>query len=287
MSSTWHRHRGLHLALGLVVSVACLWWAARGLLQDPAALERVRDAFSRADYRSLAPLWLALAAFYVLKAWRWRLLLKPVGDYRTLRDLVPPTMIGFAFNNLLPAHLGDLVRVYLFARKTRLATTAVLSSVVLERVFDIIAILLLLGLGLALVPGLDPAVRQAAMVFAAFAGAFVAVAFVYVLWTRPFVALAEAVLARLPLTPDSLRHKLAAMLESGADGLASLKNPRLLTGILASSLGQWMLNGVTVYLALWSFGIPVNPLVACIVLGVTALGVTVPSSPGYFGVIQH
>ncbi|HTN02399.1 MAG TPA: lysylphosphatidylglycerol synthase domain-containing protein, partial [Planctomycetaceae bacterium] len=108
----------------------------------------------------------------------------------------------------------------------------------------------------------------------------------FVLWTRPFVRLFEAAMEWIPFLPAGLKKKIAGMLESGAEGLASLKDVRLLAGILATSQAQWLLNGLTVHLALWSFGIHVDPLVSCIVLGVTAFGVTVPSSPGYFGVIQ-
>lgn len=109
---------------------------------------------------------------------------------------------------------------------------------------------------------------------------------VYVVWTKPFVRLFEAVLKRVPGVPEGLRGKVAGMLETGAEGLASLKSPTLIAGILFTSILQWALNGVQVHLALWSFGVEVSPLVSCIVLGVVAFGVTVPSSPGYFGVIQ-
>ena len=76
------------------------------------------------------------------------------------------------------------------------------------------------------------------------------------------------------------------MLETGADGLASLKSTRLLLGILLTSFGQWFLNGLNIYLAIRAFGFEISPMIAAVVLGVTAFGVTVPSSPGYFGVIQ-
>jgi uncharacterized protein (TIRG00374 family) len=281
-----HRNKWVHLAVGIAVSIGCLWYALSELLKDPNALPQIGDAFVGANYASLPAIWVALALFYWLKAWRWRLLLRPVGDFRPVRDLLPPTMIGFAFNNLLPAHLGDFVRVFLFAQRRQLNKTAVLSSVVLERVFDVVAILFYLGLGLVFVPGLDPSVKQSALVFAAAAGCCVLGGLIYVLWTRPFVAIVEWVLAWLPLMPVGLRRKLTGMLEAGADGLASLKSPRLIVGIMLTSWAQWGLNGVLVYLSLWSFGVNVSPLVACIVLGVVAFGVTVPSSPGYFGVIQ-
>lgn len=281
-----HKNKWLHLALGIAVSAACLWFAVSGLLKDENALQQIGSAFARANYASLPVMWLVLAVFYWLKAWRWRLLLKPVGDFDAVRDLVPPTMIGFAFNNLLPAHLGDFVRVFLFAQRRQLNKAAVLSSVVLERVFDVVAILFYLGLGLVLVPGLDPSVKQTALVFAAAAACCVLGGLIYVIWTRPFVAMMEWTLARLPFVPAGLRRKVTGMLEAGADGLASLKNPKLILGIMLTSWAQWALNGVLVYLSLWSFDLHFSPLVSCIVLGVVAFGVTVPSSPGYFGVIQ-
>jgi uncharacterized protein (TIRG00374 family) len=281
-----HKNKWVHLAVGIVVSIGCLWYAVSGLLKDENALAQIGGAFARANYLSLPVMWVVLAVFYWLKAWRWRLLLKPVGDFRPVRDLLPPTMIGFAFNNLLPAHLGDFVRVFLFAQRRQLNKTAVLSSVVLERVFDVVAILFYLGLGLVFVPGLDPSVKQSALVFATAAGCCVLGGLIYVIWTRPFVNLIEWTLARLPFVPAGFRRKLTGMLEAGADGLASLKSPRLLVGIMLTSWAQWALNGVLVYLSLWSFDLHFSPLVSCIVLGVVAFGVTVPSSPGYFGVIQ-
>lgn len=283
MRKAWYHHRGLQILLTSLVSVVCVWWAVRPLLSDP---EEILTAFQQANYLTLPILWICITLFYWLKAWRWRLLLKPVGDFNTSRDLVPPTMIGFAFNNLLPAHIGDFVRVYFFSRKTGVPFTAVLSSAVLERVFDVIAILGYLGLGLLFVPGLDDSFRQQAIYVAVMAAVAVTGGMVYVFWTRPFVNFTEAILARLPFVPEKLRSKLCRMLETGADGLQSLKSPKLIVGILGSSFAQWALNGLQMYIALWSFGVEVSPLVACILLGVTAFGVTIPAAPGFFGVIQ-
>lgn len=279
-------HHVWQLLLGIAVSVACLWYAAREIWNNPKALAEVKTAFAEANYVTLLPIWFCLALFYLLKAWRWRLLLRPIGDFHTVHDLLPPVMMGFAFNNVLPAHLGDFIRVYLFARKQGVTNSAALSTVVLERVFDIIAVLLILGGGLLFVPGLDPSVHKTAMVFAVISAVFMTGAIAFVIWTRPFVAIFEAVLAHLPLVPAGLRSKLTETLEAGASGLASLKQPRLLTGIAISSLAQWLLNAALVHLSLWSFGIHVSAAVSCLVVGVTAFGVTVPSSPGYFGVIQ-
>ena len=47
-------------------------------------------------------------------------------------------MIGFMGNNVLPAHLGELIRVFVLGRTFALSKAAVLSSVVLERILDMV-----------------------------------------------------------------------------------------------------------------------------------------------------
>lgn len=289
MSGTAHSPRwkkwGLNL-LGIVISVACLWWAAADMLNNPQTRAKIVAAFRQANYWMLVPFLGALFVFYWLKAIRWRLLLQPLGDYRPMKDLFPPTLIGFAFNNLLPAHLGEFVRVFVMGRRHRLPMTAVLSSVVLERVFDIFAIVTFLGCGLLFVKNVDPSIKRYALVGSAAAAVLVVGAFVFVLWTKPFVRLFEAILARLPFVPKPLAGKVVGLIESAASGLTALHQPRLLAGIFASSLAQWALNGWMMYVALEAFQVHVSPWVACILLGAVAFGVTVPSTPGYFGVIQ-
>ncbi len=278
------RTHAMHVAAGLAVSAICLWLAVRGLLNEPDALEKTTGAFANADYRTLLPIILATGVFYWFKAWRWRLLLTPIGDFQTSRDLFPFVMIGFGFNNLLPIHLGEVVRVLMFARHSRVKVTAVATSVVLERIFDSVSVLALLSLGLALVPGLSPTIRRYTLTLAGAVAVLVILLLLYVLRTKQFIAFVVAVSSRV--FPLSVVERITLLLESGAAGLSALKQPQLVAGILLLSLGNWLVNGTVIYLALWSFDLPASLLISCIVLGLTAIGAAVPSAPGYMGVIQ-
>lgn len=292
----FYKTKWFNVSLGVVVTLGCLWWAFQQMLIDDDGTKKtaaevfakISAAFRKADYRSLPVMWLCLSGFYWLKALRWKFLLEPLGEFRPLRDLFPATIIGFAFNNVLPAHLGEFVRVFVFSRQTRLPQSAVLTSIVLERIFDVIAILTFLALGLFLVDlaKFDPAYVQTAWVLAAGVCVGLVGAAVYLIWTKPVLAMADRVLTLLPFIPQGLRTKVMGILETAAGGLASLRSPKLLSGILLTSFLQWILNGLSIHLALWAFGIQVPFSVSAIVLGVTAIGVTVPASPGYFGVIQ-
>ena len=283
-TSRWKKS-ALNLA-GVAVSIGCLYWAVYQMRDDPNAWPQIKAAFRTADYRLLVPLWGGLFVFYWLKAWRWRFLLAPLGRFRPMRELFPPILIGFAFNNLLPAHLGEFVRVFVFGQQHKVPKTAVLSTVVLERVFDILAIVAFLAAGLFFVKGVDPRVQKMGLIGGAAALCLVLGALAFVLLTKPVLNLTEAILKRLPFAPPGLVTKVISLLESAADGLASLRSPGLLAGIFATSLLQWALNGWMMYLSLVAFGLQVPFSVACILLGAVAFAVTIPSSPGYFGVIQ-
>ena len=166
----WYKSKTFSFGVGLIVTICCLWWAYLTIADGRPfgeVMRQIGGAFAQANYWTLLPIWLLLFVFYWIKAWRWRMLLAPLGDFRTGR-LFPPVMIGFAFNNVLPAHLGEFVRVFVFSKQERQPFTPVLTSVVLERVLDIIAILGLLMLGLVFVPDLNDneQIRQM-MLFAA------------------------------------------------------------------------------------------------------------------------
>ncbi|MEZ6061757.1 MAG: lysylphosphatidylglycerol synthase transmembrane domain-containing protein [Planctomycetaceae bacterium] len=272
--------RFLGLLIGILVSVAAFAWSMQG-----TSREELQAGFQQANYLTLPVMLLLLFGFYWLKAMRWSWLLAPVKPLST-KQLMAPLLIGFAANNILPAHLGEFVRVFVVQRKHKVPASTVLSTVVLERIFDVLAILALFSLGLVFTKDLPDEYRNAAKFLGIASAGVVLCVVVFLIWTEQFVRFTMAVLNRLPFVPEGLSNKLLEMLRSGAAGLQALRNGKALVLITASSLAQWLLNGMIAYTALTAFHIPVTPAAGLIVTGVTALGVTVPSTPGYFGVIQ-
>jgi len=65
---------------------------------------------SGGDYRVVLPMLVLLVLFYWMKALRWVYILRPLRHF-TRKEVTPAMVIGFAGNNVLPAHLGELARV--------------------------------------------------------------------------------------------------------------------------------------------------------------------------------
>lgn len=275
-----------NLLLGILVTAACLVAALWGF--DREDYLEIASSFRRADYWTLPVMLLLLAIFFWLKAVRWTLLLRPLrpAEPLTTRQTLPTLMIGFMGNNLLPAHLGDFLRVFVLGRRYDVSRTAVLSTVVLERICDVAAILALLGWGLAAAPSAPAEARNMGLA----AGVMLLVGLlgitVYATWTSSFVRWMEVFLGHIPLLPEKVRRKACEMLESGALGMAALRDSRLCVGIIVTSLAQWALNVWMIDLALVAFDIDKPPAVSAVVMGVVAFAVTIPSTPGFFGVIE-
>ena len=280
------RRHGIQLAVGIVVTIACFAAALWGFDRDDYVT--IAQSFRKANYLTLPAYLLLLAAFFWLKAVRWALLLEPVRPTNPIsaRQCTSSMMIGFMGNNVLPAHLGDLVRVVVMGRQFGISKTAVFSSVVLERVFDVAAILGILGWGLARAPSAPPAARQTSYMLAAMLIVCVVGIIVYALKTEWFVKTTEWFLDRTPFVPRRLKDRAAEILESGALGMAALRSGRLAFWITVTSLAQWILNVVMIQLSFFAFDIDQPMSVGAIVMGVVAFGVTLPSTPGFFGVIQ-
>ncbi|HEV7218039.1 MAG TPA: lysylphosphatidylglycerol synthase transmembrane domain-containing protein [Terriglobales bacterium] len=98
---------------------------------------------------------------YLLRAWRWEIFLRPARKNGTIGELLPPTVIGFTGLALL-GRLGELIRPYLIARRTKLSFSSQMAVWAVERIFDIGAFTVLIVLAIFLSKDLrfpyDPAI---------------------------------------------------------------------------------------------------------------------------------
>src|SRR5688572_4960338 len=133
------------VGLSLLLAVALLLLFFRGV--DWSAMGR---ALRAANPVYLAGVVLVTLATYAARAWRWGFLLAPLTRVPFSR-LFSATVIGFMSGMLIP-RAGEVVRPYLVARHHRVSTSAGFASIVLERLVDLITVLLLFALYLYALP---------------------------------------------------------------------------------------------------------------------------------------
>lgn len=270
--------RGQRIALGYGVSVACL--AALVLNVEWAAFAaRMRDA--RWGLIALAsPL---AAATYVLFALRWRTLLTlhpPPGPVHAFAML----MAGYLANVLLPLRAGDALRVALIRRRHGHGVAQAVSSLVVERMLDVMTVLAI-GAVLALVLPLPDRIvgvlRLAGIAVALGLAAAIVVArrprllgSVLSVLARPFGARTARALA---VQARHFSHALALLVPRSVDG------SRRLAWAIALGTAGWALYALAMALCVAAFDVTPAFEAGLLLLVVTNLGAAVPSSPGSIG----
>ncbi|NLH48881.1 MAG: flippase-like domain-containing protein [Myxococcales bacterium] len=276
--------------LGFAVSVFFIWLAFRKI--DP---DKMWQAIVAADPLLIAFIMAQVLAMLFIRGHRWALFLKPVKRVSWL-VLGWSTCIGFAVNNLLPARLGEIARSISASRKTGIGFGTAFGTVVVERIYDTITLLVLFIGSLFLWDFAGPmdkliaAVRQQfgytisqrgiAVNLAVFVGVVLA-AIVLLKW-RTALALRVAGLFLRPF-PAAWREKILTGLQNFIQGLTQTTDPFEVVWILFLSAALWIISIYSVYVGLLACGIPAGATDAIFVIMSMALAVSIPASPGYVG----
>lgn len=276
MTSPGARTRWLSLGLlaGVAVSAAALVavfygtdWSTLG-----AVLARVN------------PLLLAAPAALVLgnvlcRAARWRVMLLPLHRYRLIRDMLSVYLIGYMASMLLPLKAGDLLRPVLIAGRGGAGLSAVLPSVVAEKLIDLVVMLLLLAGSLAFTAVPGGVAGSGAALGALAVLAVVAGVLVYLAGRRGDIR--ARLTGWLPARAAGFADR---QLAQASAGVAVLRRPATAVRVLGLTALFWTITFTTlhIYLALLQISVPwYAPL---FVIMVVNLGKALPSTPGAIGV---
>jgi uncharacterized protein (TIRG00374 family) len=276
----------VNLALSFGMLALCLW------LVWPDAGERAQlsDAFGRLEWGSFAPYLLAFLGLqivvHVCRSLRWNHLLAPLGVKIPPGPLLAISSVGFMAILALPARLGEFVRPGLLRRRGVSGSSA-LGTVAVERIVDGLMIsLFVFGAFYAVrgpnAPGwMMPTAYLALGVFAA-----ALVFLVFAMW-RPEATVRTSL--RLSLLPH-LAPRLARVIEDKLlemiRGFAVLRDRRNLVAFLAWSLVYWTANGLGVWVLALGFDLPLSVMGGLATMGLVAVGISLPNSPGLVGQFQ-
>jgi len=258
----------------VLISLFFLAWAAR-LVGDFGTM---LSSLDHASYGFLLP---ALIVYFLgvgLRAIRWHFLLRPVKSVASKR-LFPIVVIGYMANDVLPARLGELVRAYVLGEEEDVPKTTTLATIVVERMFDGLAMLIFVTVVALSVP-LDAQISQ---IFRAAALVFIgALVILFVVGSsRPRTV---ALIERLEHTlPKQLEGKVAKLADRFIQGLDCLQSGRLTAAILLLSLGAWLCEATMYFILSLGFGLGLGFPAYLLTTAVANLGAMVPAAPGYVG----
>lgn len=266
-------------ALGITLSVALLFWAFHGV-KWAAVLEGLRGV----DVGMMALSVVAATAIFPLRARRWRTILAPIVPNLPFGKLWRATTIGMMVNNVVPARAGELARAYALSREEpRVSFAAAFASLAVDRVFDALIILSLM-FGAMLDPRFPGgSFRSTASI--AITGIVGMVAVTVVLYLIVFfpdrtITLFELFARRVV---PRFEQKGKEWLHAFAQGLSVLRSPTRFLSVVWWTLLHWLMNALAFWLAFRAVHVDAPFSAALFLQGLIAIGVAIPSSPGFFG----
>lgn len=274
--------------VGVLVSLACsalfLWsvdWAALG-----GALGDVHVA-----YVAIASALLLME--FVLRALRWKVLLRPVAPEARVRDLFVATVIGAAANTLLPLRAGEIAKPLVAAKKTGAPFVPVVATAVMERVYDIFGLFCVLMTMVLVLPH-DPgrSADDAALVsnLKLYGGVFGTVALIammifFILASRGEGA--RSIFQRITaIAPKPIASKFNELFDGFVSGLGNARDPRGLLEAASVSVLIWFNGAGAIYVLFMAFELDLPFGAACFTAVAIALTVAVPQAPGFVGVFH-
>jgi uncharacterized membrane protein YbhN (UPF0104 family) len=242
-------------------------------LGDVWAAVRASDAWW------LIPALVVMTLAFFLRALRWQVLFE---EPPPLGAVVRALFVGYLINNLLPLRAGEAARIASLHVRTRRPVAEVTGTVVVERAFDVLSLLVLL---FAVAPWLPDVgwLRAAGALALALAVGLAAVVVALARWGERPLDAAFRVLARLPLVRRlDLRHASA----NTVAGLAGLR--RFRTGLVAFAWTtlSWLVLGIAFWLVMQAFDFGLSPLAGLLVVIAVGIAMILPSPPAALGVFE-
>jgi len=270
--------------LGICISAFFLYIALRGL--DLSALW--------ASIKTIQTIWLVPGILFYflgvfLRSQRWSILLK--GKYSPKpSQLFPSICIGYLGNNIFPVRAGELLRAYHLREKLAIPFTTSLASIIVERIFDGLIMLIFILIGL---PSFQDQLQNSSLAglihWILLVGAFIFLFAFFLVWLSalyPEKAQRVFDFVFLKILPKKAHEKYHALLNRFFEGLAALKSPAQLIATFATSLIVWLFETGLYFCVEQAFQlkIPFNQLL--LLNGTLNIISIIPSAPGYIGVFD-
>lgn len=270
----------MRLVVVLVLALALLGWFLWGLNWEELV----------AALRGVDLGWLGLAVVlmlgeYLVRSGRWLVIVRHVDRDVPMETMWRATAVGAALNTFLPLRGGDLVRPALVAHKRPLSFTTLMSTTVVERLFDAFGAVAAMVVCLLILP--DGVVESAAQLqrwgLATGGLALVGLLVVGVMASRQARL---TVMVLLKAWPEVARRRTMRFMLQLSQGLEVMGHPLRLIPAGLATLVAWSFSVLSIMATLRSLGLePPLALGLFIAVALTA-SITLPQAPGFVGVFQ-
>ncbi|KAA6440657.1 flippase-like domain-containing protein [Dyadobacter flavalbus] len=274
----------LRYAVSLLLAGGLIWFVFKDI-----NLAEMLDRFAESDWR-----WIAVSCFFLLcahmiRAWRWGMLMEPLGHKPGLWNSIISVLTGYFANYIVP-RMGEVTRCGTLYRLERIPVNLSFGTVVAERIFDVLVLLVMIGLNFVLefnrlstfftdffqskVAGGQGSSGSSMLLIVLLAG--------IVLISAAAVFIYRNLAFRNKLQQHAIIQKILLFVKGMLEGLLSIRKLRSPGLFILSTIAIWVMYYLVSYVLF--FCIPetsdLGPLAGLTLLVVGAIGMTAPTQGG-------
>jgi glycosyltransferase 2 family protein len=260
----------------LAVTVLFSYIALKGI-----DLSKAWHALSASNFLWLLPALLALALAMLCRAARWRSLFAP--ERRPQLGIVANAMmVGYLYNNILPARAGEVARVVTLKSRAFVPAIEIVGTVVLERLYDVLAILVIFFVA-------EPWLPHVSWFGSAAVAAIVLV--VLIVGMVLVLAIYKDRAVRILLRPFRRAQRfsgkrLERSVTQTINGLSALRHSGVAVTAFLWTVLAWMFTALCAYLVSLAIHLHVPFASAVLVTVAIGLAMILPSPPAAVGVFE-
>ena len=257
----------IRLAAGVLIGGLLLYFSVRGI-----DFRAVLDTLVMVHIAYVIPILALYLLVQFLRSYRWGLLLKPIKEIDQ-GSLFSITSVGFLAIIAVPARIGELARPYLISKRCDVKMASALGTIFIERIFDVLTILMLLLFLLPFAP-IPDWLAKSGMVSLALLLAILTI--IIPQFTR---RKALKFLDRLPARARFLKN----WSEQFDKGLSIMSSTGQMLRVFFLSLIIWLCQACSMYILFMAFNFSLPPQAALVLLVIIIIGIAIPAAPGFIG----
>lgn len=262
--------KGLNILVGILISIFLLYIVFRKI---PLA-QVVNYIISAQKIYVIAALVLGLLLL-LLRSYRWKLMVEEYKNFGIL-NFFESTVLGLFFNTVLPFRVGDIIQGVMISKKTNIAKSTTLATVVMERFVDLFPpiIFIIIGSFFITLP------KEISIVLSIVVLSTLVLCLIFLRKVGPYVI---NWVENLKFTSGVI-GKIVNFLKNFFLVVINMKMSTMLFKVMPLTLILWSGYSIGMFLICLALGIKLPSIFAgFLIQAITALSVTIPSSPGYVG----
>ncbi|MCX5810150.1 MAG: lysylphosphatidylglycerol synthase transmembrane domain-containing protein [Proteobacteria bacterium] len=257
---------------GFIISIVMLYFSLKDI-NAGAILETLKKTDCRLVFIPL----IFIAIAIMLSSFKWQ---RISGGNVKFSDTFVSLMIGLFVNNVLPARIGEIARGYVLSKRTGISFTYAISTVFVDRIFDLAGLLLIT---LLFFPKHSLPVKISQAIYILIGLLTVCIILIIALSRERF---ANAIAGQLSRIQKPFLAKFAKRIIEIQGNLKRIQSPLNIILFIIIAFLQWLSMSTALYFVMLTLGVKISFIYVPFVCALLNMGLTIPSSPGYIGVYQ-